>query len=143
MAAVDDVDNLIEQFDLAQDEFVRGNSEPTERLFSHREDVTLGNPLGPTVLGWGQVAQVLRQAASVIRDGMVGFETISKVVTPDLAYLVGIQRGKAKLGGSEDITPFALRVTMIFRPEDGVWKVVHRHADPITTAQPAESIIQK
>ena len=51
MAAVDDVDNLIEQFDLAQDEFVQGNSEPTERLFSHREDVTLGNPLGPTVRG--------------------------------------------------------------------------------------------
>jgi ketosteroid isomerase-like protein len=74
---------------------------------------------------------------------MVGFETISKYVTPELAYLVGIQRGKAKLGGREDITPFALRVTMIFRPEDGVWKVVHRHADPITTAQPVESIIQK
>jgi hypothetical protein len=26
---------------------------------------------------------------------------------------------------------------------DGIWKVVHRHADPITTVQPAESIIQK
>ena len=24
---------------------------------------------------------------------------------------------------------------MIFRPEDGVWKVVHRHADQLTTAQ--------
>jgi hypothetical protein len=32
---------------------------------------------------------------------------------------------------------------MIFRPEDGVWRVVHRHADPITTAQPAESVIQE
>ena len=31
---------------------------------------------------------------------------------------------------------------MVFRPEeDGEWKVVHRHADPITTAQPAESVI--
>jgi hypothetical protein len=26
---------------------------------------------------------------------------------------------------------------MIMRPEDGVWKIVHRHADLITTAQPA------
>jgi hypothetical protein len=32
---------------------------------------------------------------------------------------------------------------MIFRPEDGTWKVVHRHADPITTLQPAESVIQE
>jgi hypothetical protein len=31
---------------------------------------------------------------------------------------------------------------MIFRPEDGEWKVVvHRHADPITALQPAESVI--
>jgi hypothetical protein len=47
------------------------------------------------------------------------------------------------VGGREDITPLALRVTMTFRPEDGTWKVVHHHADPITTAQPAESVIQK
>ena len=32
---------------------------------------------------------------------------------------------------------------MIFRPEDGTWKVVHRHADPITTPQPAESVIRE
>jgi hypothetical protein len=36
-----------------------------------------------------------------------------------------------------------VRSTMIFRPEDGVWKAVHRHADPITSAQPAESVIQE
>jgi hypothetical protein len=29
------------------------------------------------------------------------------------------------------------------RPEDGTWKVVHRHADPITTVGPAESVIQE
>ena len=56
---------------------------------------------------------------------------------------MGIERVKAKVGGRKDITQTALRVTMIFRPEEGVWKVVHRHADPITTAQPAESVIQE
>ena len=53
-----------------------------------------------------------------------------------------IERGEAKVGASEESTPWALRATMIFRPEDGAWKVVHRHADPITTAQPAESVTQ-
>jgi len=55
---------------------------------------------------------------------------------------VWIERLKAKVGGAEDITPIAQRATMVSRPEDGEWKVVHRHADPITTAQPAESVIQ-
>jgi hypothetical protein len=55
---------------------------------------------------------------------------------------VEIERAKAKIGGREEITPLALRATMIFRPEEGEWKIVHRHADPITTAQPADSVIQ-
>jgi ketosteroid isomerase-like protein len=54
-----------------------------------------------------------------------------------------MERYEAKVGGREDVTPVALRVTSIFRPEEGTWKVVHRHADPITTARPAESVIQE
>jgi ketosteroid isomerase-like protein len=143
MAAVDDVDQLIEQFHLAQGEVVKGNPEPVKRLFSHREDVTLANPFGPPVRGWEKVAEVTERAASQFRDGeMVGFEIIERHVTPELAYVVEIERAKGKFGGREDVALLALRATMIFRPEDGVWKVVHRHADPITTAQPAESVIQ-
>jgi ketosteroid isomerase-like protein len=144
VSAVDDVDQLIEQFNLAQGEVVKGNPEPALRLFSHREDVTLANPFAPPVRGWEQVAEVSERAASQFRDGeMVGFETIEKHVTPEFAYIVRVERARAKVGGSEDIAPIALRVTMIFRREDGTWKIVHRHADSITTPQPAESILQE
>jgi ketosteroid isomerase-like protein len=143
VAAVDDVDELIEQYQLALDEFLKGNPEPVQKLFSHREDVSLANPYGPPVRGWKQVAETMEHAASLRRDGEASsFETVAKYVTPELAYVVQMERLKAKVGGREEITPYALRATMIFRPEDGVWKVVHRHADPIITAQPAESVIQ-
>ncbi len=51
MSAINDVDVLIEQFHLAQGEFVKGNPEPVMKLCSHREDVTLANPYGPPVRG--------------------------------------------------------------------------------------------
>jgi ketosteroid isomerase-like protein len=144
MSAVDDVDELIEQFHLAQGEFLKGNPEPVKRLFSHREDVTVNSPFVPPVRGWERVAEVTDRAVAQFRDGeVVGYEIIERHVTPELAYVVEIERGKAKVGGSEDITPIALRATNIFRPEDGEWKIVHRHADPITTAQPSESVIQE
>ena len=143
MAAVDDVDELIEQYRLALGEFMKGNPEPAKELLSHREDVTLANPYGPPVRGWKQVAETMERAASNFRDGEASsFENVAKYVTPELAYVVWLERVKAKVGGREGIAPSALRATMIFRPEDGVWKVVHRHADPIITAQPAESVIQ-
>ena len=143
MSAVDDVDQLIEQYHLALGEFMQGNPEPVQKLFSHREDASLANPYNPPVRGWERIAEVTEHAASLRRDGeATGFEVVSKYVTPELAYVVQIERLKSKVGGREDVTPYALRSTMIFRPEDGEWKVVHRHADPITTPQPAESVIQ-
>jgi ketosteroid isomerase-like protein len=144
MSAVDDVDQLIEQFHLASNELLKGNPEPVSKLWSRREDVSLANPFGPPAHGWDEVAKTAEHAASQVREGeFVSAQIIEKNVTAELAYVVQIERAKAKIGASEDITPFALRVTMIFRPEGGTWKIVHRHADPITTAQPAESVIQE
>jgi ketosteroid isomerase-like protein len=143
MAAVDDVDELIDQYHLAIDEFLKGNPEAVWKLHSRREDVTLANPYGPPVRGFDEVAKAEEHAASGRRDGKtIGFEIIAKCVTPELAYVVQIERLQARVGGRKDITPYSLRSTMIFRPEEGTWKMVHRHADPITTAQPAESVIQ-
>jgi ketosteroid isomerase-like protein len=144
MSAADDLDQVLEQFHLAQGEVVKGNPEPAKKIWSHLEDVTLANPFAPPVRGWERVAEVTERAVSQFRDGeMVGFEIIERHVTPELAYVVQIERAKAKIGGSEELAPIALRTTMIFRPEAGTWKIVHRHADPITTPQPAESVIQE
>ena len=144
MTAVDDVDQLIDQYRQALDEFMKGNPEPVKELFSHREDVTLANPLGPPAHGWEQVGATIEHAASQFRDGrLVSVEIVEKHATPEFAYTVWLERAEGKVGAREDIAPSTLRVTMIYRPEAGTWKVVHRHADPITTPQPAESVIQE
>lgn len=144
MTAVEDLDQVIVRFDLAQGEFLKGNPEPMNELFSHREEVTLNNPLSPPAHGWKQVASTMERAAAQFRDGeIVGYEVIEKHETPELAYVVRVDRAQAKVGGNADTTPIALRVTLILRPEEGTWKIVHRHADPITTARSAESVIQE
>jgi ketosteroid isomerase-like protein len=144
MATADAFEEVLQQCQSALGEFPKGNPEPMKMMFSHQQDVSLANPFGPPVRGWDEVAEVSDRAASQIRDGeMTSIETVAKYVTAELAYVVWIERVEAKVGGSKDVTPFALRVTMVFRPEEGTWKVVHRHADPITTPRPAESLIQE
>ncbi len=142
-----DFDAVVEQYHLAAGEFLKGNPEPYKKMFSQREDVSLANPFapfGPVSRGWKQVAETMERAASNYRDGeLTSFENVTKYVTPDLAYIVEVEWFKVKVGGSEEIAPVALRTTSILRPEDGTWKIVHRHADPITSARPAESVVQK
>jgi ketosteroid isomerase-like protein len=67
---------------------------------------------------------------------------VVKYATADLGYIVEIERFRAKLGSSEEAGDVELRTTSILRREDGDWKVVHRHADPITAEQPPESVKQ-
>lgn len=137
-----ELDHLIEQQHLALDEFAKGNDEPLAKLWSRQEDVTLGNPFGPFVRGFEQVAETMQRAAANYREGEAsGFELLSKHVTAELACIIEVERFNAKVGGREEATPLSLRCTSIFRREDGTWRLVHRHADPITTPRSAESVI--
>jgi ketosteroid isomerase-like protein len=143
MAAADDLDQVIEQYHLALDEFSRGNPEPVKDFYSGREDVTIANPFFPLTRGREQVVERLERSVQNFRDGEVGFENVAKWASGELACIVEMEEWRTKVGGREDVTPFMLRVTTLFRAEGGTWKVVHRHADPITSARPAESVIQE
>jgi ketosteroid isomerase-like protein len=72
----------------------------------------------------------------------VAFELISRYLTDDLVCFVEVERYTGKMGGAAERSPVALRVTTLIRKEDDGWKIVHRHADPITSARPPESVIQ-
>jgi ketosteroid isomerase-like protein len=122
--------------------FARGDPEPLKNLYSRRDDVIIANPFGPPAKGWEKAAETMDRAAANYRDGeAAGFERIAEYATETLGYIIEIERYRSKVGGSENLTPLALRVTTIFRREDGAWRVVLRHADPITSARPAASIL--
>jgi ketosteroid isomerase-like protein len=144
VAQGDDMDTFeqpVEKYHATLMEFVKGNAEPTLEVWSQRDDVVLCNPLRPFAHGPAELAETTRAAALNFADGEYIFETVEKYVTPELGYIIEIERFKAMVGGKEGSG--ALRVTTILRPEDDGWRVCHRHADAITTPQELGSILEK
>ena len=143
MTASADLDATIEESHKALEAFAKGDPAPLQALYSQREDVTLANPFGPVQRGWPQVRDTMARAAEHYRDGRaLGFDRIGEHVTAELAAIHELERFEAKMGGSEELAPVSLRCTTVYRLEDGGWKIVHRHADPITETRPAESVVQ-
>ncbi len=135
--------DAVEGYRQALHPYVKGDPGPVTAFFSRRDDVTLANPLGPARRGPAEVDRAIAEGAANLRDGSVRrVEEVSRYSTPDLGYVVQLERTQARLPESESMTPFALRVTMIFRREGDTWKVAHRHADPITTARPISTLIE-
>ena len=142
-APPDDLDAVAAKHHQALDAFVKGDPEPLKLLFSRRDDVTLANPFGPPQRGWADVEKTLEAAAAHYQDGRaVRFEEISRYVTRELAYIVEVEHYEAKVGRSDEMTPVSIRCTTVLRRENENWMILHRHADPITAARPAESVVR-
>jgi ketosteroid isomerase-like protein len=134
-----DFDDMIERTHRSVDAVVAGNPEPQKRLWSRSDDVTLANPLGGYRRGWQAVQEEADRAAGLIQCRSCVYEEVARFAGSDVAYVFEIER--TKLTGREGT--IALRVTMIFRLEEGEWKLVHRQADPLTESQPLERSIQE
>ncbi|RYD94020.1 MAG: nuclear transport factor 2 family protein [Sphingomonadales bacterium] len=113
-------------------------------LFADRDDITLGNPFGPFGKGRREVLQRLNNAATKYRDGtVVAVDRVAVYGNGDFVCLVEIEHDRAKLANSPDYSEFAARVTSLYERIGDRWQLIHRHADPITTNRPAESVLGK
>ncbi len=115
-----DLDDVITRYHHAADEFWRGDPGPVKALYSKAEDVTLANPFGPARRGRQAIVEALDCASGRMRDGEVtGFGELARYTADDLATILEVERWQSRIGDSEAITPFDLRVTTTFRREDG------------------------
>ena len=120
------------------------NGDPTlyEALFAERDDITLGNPFGPYARGRAAVSKTLAGAAAKYRDGeVVGVELVATYANGNIACVVEVEHDRAKVGAANELAEFHVRVTSVYERLKGHWRLVHRHADPITTPRPAESVL--
>jgi ketosteroid isomerase-like protein len=124
------------QLTAAQRNFVKGDAAGIKRLFSHGEDVTvLGGCFGGFEHGWAEVGPRLDWAASHFAGGSYGQETVSATVGSDVGCLVSRERWPYATPEESAEMLLELRVTQVFRREQGHWRLVHRHADPLLQKQ--------
>ena len=113
----------------AEAALIRGDPEPRIAMWSHRDPVTLFAALGPSKSGWAELEPMFRSVATRLSDGRdASYELISFDVGGDLAWSVGCTRFEVAIDGGERIRR-TIRLTHLYRREDGVWKVVHEHSD--------------
>ena len=104
-----------------------GKVAPRLALWSRNDPLTVyGARL--SVSGWADIEPTFHTVASWFSDSTeFEFEVIAAGASGDLAYTVGYEHNQVKLD-SEPRT-YTLRVTHVYRREDGQWRIVHRHAD--------------
>jgi ketosteroid isomerase-like protein len=82
----------------------------------------------------------------------VTLEPLTMGMSGDLAYTVYIEKSQVRVAGRDgaelaerisNLRPMALRVTHIFRREEGAWKIIHRHADAIMEKIEATAVLQQ
>jgi ketosteroid isomerase-like protein len=106
-----------------------GDAEPRLAIWSRQEPVTV---LGAwkSASGPKEVSDLFTQLETTFSDcTSYSHEIVAADVIGDLAYTVGYEHTQAAIDGEP--RTYTLRATQIYRREDGEWKVVHRHADPM------------
>ena len=83
---------------------------------------------GPCKTGWDDLSQTYRWVGSRFSDGQTSYPLEVIHVGTDLAYTAGYERGQVSIDGGPP-RPVTIRVTHIYRLEEGEWKLVHRHGD--------------
>jgi len=96
-------------------------------LWSTQEPVTLFGAGGACRSGSDEVRRNFQTAVTqIVACRSFDYDLVAAGVGGELAYTVGYEHTSFDPGPVQDYT---LRVTYLYRREDGEWKIVHRHGD--------------
>lgn len=107
-----------------------GDAAPRIAMWSRTEPVTL---FGAVMAGrgWDEIEPIFHTLGKQFSNCTAyENEIVAAGASGDLAYIVAIEHTTASINGAEP-APYLLRATTVFRRENGEWKVVHRHGDPL------------
>ena len=113
--------------------YVTGDPQPLGDIVAQDGAATFFGPRGGQVSGAKEVWHRYETDASAFAPGgRTNFEILDMAAGDDVAYWVGLQRASVVMGDAAEPAPMDLRITEVFRRENGTWRMVHRHADTQT-----------
>jgi len=134
-----DFAQFMKRREVASQAFVNGNIEPLDRISTHVSPATIFGPRGDCVEGATKVNAANASGAKHFMPGSKSaFEVLQIGADAGIAYWVGIQRSIVQMQGKAEAVPMDLRVTEVFRREHDEWKLIHRHADTLTSEPEAK-----
>ncbi len=114
----------------AMADVANGDVSAIKTLYSHSADATSFYGWGGYEKGWQAVSQRWDWAGAQFKGGIVRYENVSTVITPELFYVTDIETFQnQRVADTADITGWSNRVTHIFRREAGEWRLLHRHGN--------------
>ncbi len=136
---------FLAQWEEAQSRFLNGDPTAWKQKSSQGEDATIFGAFGGYEKGWNEVGPRYDWAASQYKESGARkqIEYLNTAVSGDLAFTVAIERDDVRMGNQEKPAPRALRVTQIFIRQEGAWKLLHRHADPLLEKKAPSAASQK
>jgi ketosteroid isomerase-like protein len=134
---------FLADFEHGTERFMNGDPGLWKANASQRGDVMIMGAWGAHEKGWPEVSARYDWAAARFRDAdaELDVEYLGAFASGDLAVVTAIERATVKLAGQAEAAPMALRVTHVFRREDGAWKLVLRHADPLVERTGPETVL--
>ena len=129
---------MLAAVDAAQLELQNGKPAAFKALWSRRDDITLSGGFGGTIeKGWEAVGRRLDWVGTQFSKGSNSIERLVAQESGDLGYVVQLEHLRYTVPGEAKESTRDYRVTMVFRRESGVWRIVHRQADSQMTKQGA------
>ena len=126
-----DVDELVALMGEAASAYIGGEIRRYFDLMQHADDFTLMDPFGGETQRHTPVTDArIAELEELFQGGECTLEVVETYASGNLAVLVVVERQHGTVGDYEP-QDWSLRATLVFRRADGVWHLVHRHADPL------------